>query len=288
MNCYLCSGDQHELVSEKLRYESPAKAYTCASCGLVFLYPTMTPEEERAFYEQEYGEIYSSEKGTTPADLFAARQGDAQAYFDLVKDYIGPENVCLEIGAASGYFLDKIKSSVRSVTGLETHAVLRQYCEEIGISMVSSLEECGDGKFDRVFMFFLVEHLGDPIGYLKQVRRVLADGGLAFIEVPNVDDALISLYDIPAFRDYYYTPAHQFYYTEETLRRVIEGAGFGKADIKPLQRYDLSNHIHWMTQGRPGGQGAFNHVYSRDLLDAYGASLRDNWRCDTLFAVVEK
>lgn len=288
MNCYLCSGDQHELVSEKLRYESPAKAYKCSNCGLVFLHPTMTPEAERAFYEQEYGEIYSSEKGTTPADLFAARQGDAQAYFDLVKDDIGPDNNCLEIGAASGYFLDRIKPHVRSVTGLETHNLLCRHCEEIGIKMVSSLSECADGEFDRVFMFFVLEHLGDPVAYLDELKRVLADGGRIFIEVPNVEDILVSVYDIPAFHDYYYTPAHQFYYSEPTLRRVIEKAGFSKVEIKPLQRYDLSNHIHWMTKGRPGGQGELNHVFSEELRSAYADSLMNRWHCDTLFAVVEK
>lgn len=288
ITCPLCSNEVNELVSDKLRYESPRKVYRCASCGLIFLHPRMSADEERIFYEKEYGEIYSDEKGTTPEKLFESRQPDANLYYDWTREFLDHSHACLELGCASGYFLAGIRENVKDVSGIESHLLLKAHCKKIGIRIFASLEECDDEQFDRIFMFFLLEHIGDPINYLKSVRRVLKKEGKLFIVIPNVDDALLSLYDIPAFRSYYFTPAHQFYYSQSTLVKVLERSGLDTVTIYPKQRYDLSNHMHWMMYGKPGGMGKYNHVFSKTLLDEYAKSLTDCFRCDTLLAVVTK
>ena len=284
MKCYLCGGADNALVADRLRYETPSKVYRCASCGLTFLHPRMTPEEERDFYEREYGEIFSSEKGTTPAQLFQARIPDARLYQAWVGKDIGSTDTCLEIGCASGYFLATIRDGVASVTGVETHHLLRTFCESRGIPIYHDLDEIGTGAFTRIFLFFVLEHIGEPLRFLSEVKRILSPGGKLFIVVPNVEDALLSLYDVPAFRSFYFTPAHQFYYARSTLGLLLQRAGFHRFDIEPRQRYDLSNHIHWMTSGCPGGTGRFSHVFTPELLAKYAEALMDQVLCDTLFA----
>jgi SAM-dependent methyltransferase len=286
--CPICKCRENILLSEKLRYESPRKVYKCNDCGIVFLYPQMTEEEERIFYEREYGEIYSNEKGTTPEKLFEARLPDARTYFDWTRNAIDKTDDCLELGCASGYFLATIKDHVRSVAGMETHFLLKEHCRKIGIRIFESLAECEDGQFDRIFMFFLLEHIGDPVTFLQSVKRVLKKNGKLFIVVPNIDDALMSLYDIQGFRSFYFTPAHQFYYSKDTLSHIISLAGMPDVKIFPRQRYDLSNHMHWMMHGKPGGTGKFNGVFSALLLSEYAKNLEDKFLCDTLFAVVTK
>ena len=286
--CPLCSSNNTIVLSEKLRYESPRKVFQCRDCSLVFLYPRMTSEEERIFYEKEYGEIYSSEKGTTPASLFTARLPDARMYRDWVRDITDSSCDCLELGCASGYFLDTIRSSVKSVSGIESHLLLNEHCKKIGIRTFDSLNDCGEEQFDRIFMFFLLEHIGDPVAYLRSVKKALKKGGILFIVVPNIDDALMSLYDIPDFKPFYFTPAHQYYYSKATLSRMLTLAGFANHIIHPKQRYDLSNHMHWMMYGKPGGTGKFNTVFSPDLLREYAQNLENKFLCDTLVAVVTK
>ncbi len=191
MQCYLCHNNSFELVAETLRYPVDRKAYSCNNCGLVFLFPRMTPEEERFYYEEEYGIVYSIEKGTTPEKLFQSRLPDAKMYLEWVKGYIRPNDDCLELGCASGYFLATIKELVASVSGIETHHLLKNYCKSIGISIYDSIDECQENQFNCVFMFFLLEHIGDPVMYLKNVMRVMKHGGKLFIVVPNVNDALL-------------------------------------------------------------------------------------------------
>lgn len=290
MNCYLCKHDDFDLIVEKLRYESPSggKAYKCKNCGLYFLSPQMTPEQERVFYEKEYGEIFSEEKGTTPADLFESRQGDAELYDNWSSAYLKDEHDCLEIGCASGYFLDRIKEKVKSVSGIETHEVLRDYCKKIGIQMYSSLDECQDEQFDSIFMFFLLEHLGDPIGYLKSLKRVLKKNGGIYIIVPNADDILLSTYEINGFREFYFTPAHQFYYSPKALSTIFEEAGYKTYNFDLYQRYDLSNHMHWMMNGKPGGLGKYAELFGEELDNAYKNRLVEKGLCDTIYAIVKK
>jgi len=286
--CYLCQNDTFDLVTEKLRYDVPKKAYKCKKCGLVFLFPRMTQEEERIFYEKEYGEIYSTEKGTTPEKLFQSRLPDAKLYFEWVKPYLSDSHECLELGCASGYFLATIRKAVAGVSGIETHKLLSEYCRNIGIKTYESVIECPDGHFDRIFMFFLLEHIGDPVEYLHSVDRVMKPGGQLFIIVPNVNDALMSLYDIPAFKNFYFTPAHQYYYSKETLTAMLEKSGMHTISVFPRQRYDLSNHMHWMMNGKPGGAGKYNSVFSGKLLQEYAKNLEQHFLCDTLFAVITK
>jgi len=288
MKCYLCQNNEFDLLSDKMRYDCPKKVIRCKKCGLISLDSPMTPDEERLFYEKEYGEIFSKEKGTTPDKLFQARTPDARMYLEWVKPFIAKDDRCLEIGCASGYFLNQLKPHVKSVAGMEAHLLLNKYCEDLGFSMIRSVDECQEAEFDRVFTFFLLEHLGDPVSFLSGVRRILRKDGTIFIVVPNGGEALLSLYDIPEFRNFYYTPAHQYYYTEKTLSLLLEKCGFSSSRIIPKQRYDLSNHMHWMQFRKPGGFGKYNHIFSEKLRNEYAENLKDHFLCDTLLAVVTK
>lgn len=289
--CSLCGNkdaSKFTFITDKFRYDMQKSAYKCEACGLVFIIPLMSAEEERIFYEKEYGVIYANEKGATPKDLFDKRLPDAKRYLDMVERFLKPTDDCLEIGCASGYFLHTIKSKVKSVTGFETHVELRKYCEEIGIRMLSSLADAKEASFDRIFLFFVLEHIGDPMSFLGVLKKMLKPGGTLVVEVPNVDDILLSGYPLPLFRDFYFTPAHQYYYSKDTLARTLKKAGFDDFVIEPEQRYDLSNHMNWMITGKPGGQAKFNHLFTPQILEAYAANLRDRFLCDTLFAIITK
>lgn len=290
-HCALCDSDSFTLVTNKLRYPYPGGVFRCNSCNLVFLYPGMDAEQEKIFYEKEYGDIFSTEKGTTPQALFHARLPDAEMYYNWIEPWIKKTDTCLEIGCASGYFLSILKNHVREVAGIESHRLLRSFCTERGFLMFETIDECPDCRFDVVFLFFVLEHLGDPLSFLSSIRRILQPGGTLIVVVPNVDDALLRLYDIPEIIPFYYTPAHQFYYNRDTLQKLMNTSGNWKdCSVVPIQRYDLSNHMHWMQERKPGGQGRYNEVFSEDLLFAYAQCLTKTFLCDTLLlkAVAKK
>ena len=44
------------------------------------------------------------------------------------------------------------------------------------------------GKVDAVIMIALIEHLIDPLGAMREIRKVLNPGGFVYIDTPNISD----------------------------------------------------------------------------------------------------
>ena len=43
-----------------------------------------------------------------------------------------------------------------------------------------------------------------------------------------------------------------------------------------------------MTEGKPGGQGMLNQVFSQEACLAYMNDLKATWNCDTMFVYIQK
>jgi SAM-dependent methyltransferase len=105
-------------------------------------------------------------------------------------------------------------------------------------------------SFDAILLFEVFEHLPEPLRFLEQCRAYLKPEGTLYIEVPNLDEVLLQVYGIPEFASFYYRAPHIYYYTERTLRAVLEKAGYaGKTGF--AQGYSLFNHVHWLLSHRP-------------------------------------
>jgi len=279
LHCYLCGSSDCRRVHDHIRYGLPPRPYRCQQCGLVFLHPQMDPEEERRFYEKEYRSGYVDEP---PEKTFSYSLSESQERVDRFRTLFSPEHDLLEIGCAAGSFLSLVRPYVRSVRGIEVTPTYATFAKEQGIPVAGSLEALPDRAFDLVFSFHVLEHLHDPIRHLTLLRSKLRRGGQVIIEVPNVDDILVSVYRIPEHLDFYWEIAHQFYFSKATLAMVLEKAGYHH-EIFPLQRYDLSNHIYWMLYRKPGGKGHFRHLFSRELDQEYEKILKERFITDTLY-----
>lgn len=139
---------------------------------------------------------------------------------------------------------------------------------------------------DIITLWHVFEHLEDPIGILRRLQKLLAPKGIIYIEVPNAEDALLSLYDCDAFADFTYWECHLFLFNNETLRHVIERAGMKVSFQTQMQRYPLSNHLYWLTYGKPGGHMQWSFM-NRDFMDKeYEKMLVGIGKADTLMAEI--
>lgn len=260
----------------------------CADCGLVFLWPRPSEEELQRYYT--IGEVYHEEDSDPPvAERYLPELDEARTRVRRLLSFLKPNTCLLEVGCGSGAFLDAVRPYVADLLGVEPNALSRDEVE--GRTGLTVMERMADvlleGKtFDLVVLFHVLEHVLDPVHFLQSLSQLLRPDGRLVVEVPNVDDVLVAVYQIPAYLRFYYQKAHLFYFSSNTLTMALNQAGFD-ATIKGIQRYDLSNHIRWMLTGQPGGQGYYNDILLPSVHAAYADALVRVGHSDTLWAVAQ-
>ena len=128
----------------------------------------------------------------------------------------------LDVGCSAGHFLHNVKPLAGEVVGVDYDREAAEYagrrlgCTTYGGELVDAPIE--RGSFDLVCAIQVMEHVPDPIEFARTLAAFLAPGGVAYVEVPNLRDPLLSVYDVPAYGSFYYHRAHLFYMTGRSLR----------------------------------------------------------------------
>jgi SAM-dependent methyltransferase len=290
MPCRICGARERTLVSREVSEAPESAVYRCGGCDLVYLDPIMSEADEAAFYLEQFERYMEGRSGAgwkSPEAHFQSYQSEATRRLPLVEPYVRAADRLLEVGSSTGFFLDRLKDHVRTVTGVEPSEAYRVYAASRGLETVEDLALLGARQFDVILLYYVLEHLRDPIGYLRRLGDRLAPAGRLLVEVPNVEDALLSVYAVPSFGPFYWQKAHYQNFSQRTLAAVLDQAGY-TADLIPVQRYDLSNHMVWMRDGRAGGFGRFRDLLTPAVEQAYAEALKARWVCDTVYAVARR
>ena len=225
--------------------------------------------------------------GEEPApieDWLRDTEWDDQRRFDSLKALL-PNKKLLDFGCGAGGFLNKARRLAASAAGIEPELRVPRYWRD-QIAIYPSVDSV-DGEYDLITAFHVVEHLSDPAAMLKALAAKLSKNGRMVVEVPSSEDALLTLYDSSAFQHFTYWSQHLFLFNAETLRRLVKKAGLHIVSIQQYQRYPLSNHLHWLSQGEPGGHQKWAFLDSPELKAAYADALAAVAKCDTLIAYLE-
>jgi len=275
---------------------SKQKFYRCSNCDIVFLYPPMTELEEQRFYFKEFEKFMETRSGgnlnwSGPESHIWSNQKQYERRLPFFSDLISPGKSVLEIGCSSGFMLLPLKENGLEVVGVEPSGGFTRFLISNNIPVYSSLDELVASpeimQFDLVMHFFVLEHVRDPVGFLKTAFNFVKPGGCLVFEVPNRNDPLSSVYNIPAFHKFYWSVAHNWYFNYDSLLYVLKQVSESYKIINE-QRYDLSNHMMWALDGKPGGQGKYAFCFSPELEKAYRQSMIDTGYCDTLVGRLSK
>lgn len=294
-NCRICSAsNDYQVIRAPIVFggHEEHNFWECEKCNSIYLYPIPSIEEEKKFYLREFEGFMSSRVGDhrdwSNAKLHKeSNQDQIERRFPFLEKYILPNKEILEIGCSSGFMMDAFKSIGANCIGVEPSGAFSDYLESQGYEVYEEVGDIKDKKFDVIANFFVFEHIRDPFRFLSDCYNLLNEGGVIICEIPCANDPLTNLYNIQAFESFYWSIAHHYYYTPESITYILDKLGF-KYEIKAEQRYDISNHISWMQDGRPGGQGKYSELFGKDLVDSYRQRMIDTWNCDTIFLYVWK
>lgn len=273
-NCSLCQSKNIIIRYPYVRDSKKLQVLECKDCGLVFL--SSFEHVTDGFYE-ESGML----NGTV--DLKKYRQ---QSYKDdnrransLREKLIGKK--VLDFGCGAGGFLHLIQSFTNIAVGVELDRHINRTINNEGIQCFSNIEKI-EGTYDVITLFHVLEHLVNPQEILNQLKEYLNPNGIIIIEVPNADDALLTLYKSKEFADFTYWSCHVYLYNSYTLKKLLEQAGYKVKLVKQIQRYPLRNHLYWLSQGKPGGHNQFGMLDNVILDHEYENTLAAIGKCDTL------
>lgn len=293
IRCTLCNCEEISYIPNKIRNDTEGiyHMYCCEKCETHFLYPRPENEQLQDYYDGKFREEVHTHKyydSNALRGVFNRFTPEAILRVERVLSEINVEDDILEIGCSVGYFMEAIAGKVKSVCGTEWDQKAQQFIRDNtqfrNITVSSNPEDFGK-QFDKIFMFHVLEHIEEPIVFLENLKGMLKPGGAIYIEVPNVDDILVKTYQCEAFKDFYYKKAHLYNFNEKGLQYIFENAGY-QYQIDFIQRYDLSNHLHWLHTGKPGGKGKYAQVLGATVNEQYVKVLQEQKQTDTLFAKI--
>ncbi len=164
----------------------------------------------------------------------------------------------LEIGCSWGYFLKLAAAAGARPHGVELNTIRAAYVnEKLGIPCDTSLEACEARglKFRKIFLFYVLEYVPNPVAYLQRLVNMLEPGGALVMITPNLDDALKDLWRNEAFGRFFYDEHAVNYMTACTADRMLARVKGVKPEVLTRQGYSFVNHVTWFLTDAPRTTG---------------------------------
>lgn len=199
----------------------------------------------------------------------------------------------LDVGCGGGALLDQMADwGFTSLLGVDPFAEA-DISRPNGVRVRKAVLDAVDGTFDLVMMHHSLEHVPDPVHYLKAARRLLAPRGSLLVRIPVLGGHLWESYGVDWVQ--LDPPRHIHLFTESAFSRLAERLGFRVSGL----RYDAYSFSLWGSEivrrglnlsspGAPGQPG--EPIFSAGEMLAFEreiASLNDGGRSDNACFVLQ-
>lgn len=183
----------------------------CRNCQMLRQDVPMSLSEYAEWYGKQYhAGVYTHDE----------LQDKRAAFFRLTKYGLPRGTKLLDVGAGTGAFV----RAAREDYGLDAWGQDLAQQSDSPFVYVGALEAVAfpTASFEVVTMHDVLEHVPDPVTFLKEVMRVLVDGGRLIIDFPR--------FHHEAGVHHWKAVEHLWLWTEDELVRVLTQAGFQVED----------------------------------------------------------
>jgi len=116
-------------------------------------------------------------------------------------------------------------------------------------------------NFDIITLWHVLEHFVNPMDELKQVKALLSNDGMCFIEVPNFNSIKFKL-SRNKWKGGNHPLYHRTFFTSKTLRETIQESGFSA-----IKRISVSYKLPYKSFLFNGSKKMFNLFAMDAFLD---------------------
>lgn len=218
--CNICGSSNEKLIT----IQNTCKVVRCMCCGFVYVNPRPTAETLKQLYLK-----YLPEKIEDPL-LWDVYMKDvfAKAAKVLMKQFPG-EGKILDIGCGYGFFLSQMKAKGWQTCGIDVSETAISYASNRSLDVaLGTLDNIKyeDNSFDAITLFYVLEHLPDPLKTLHEIRRILKPNGLLLLRVPHTTPIVRILSLLGIKNNLYDPPFHLNDFSHVTIKAILEKAGF--------------------------------------------------------------
>lgn len=194
-NCSLCGSHSAALVLtgiDRLHHVGGTfRMVRCRQCGLLYLNPRPSLAELQNYYPTDDYIPYTVaiEDEPSPFKRLDRRYGIHKRCRAVTTQFRQPGRM-LDVGCATGVFLDGMRQRGWETYGVEINPEVAQYARQrLGLNVFASELSDTDfaaGFFDLVTLWDVLEHVYDPRQTLQEIARVLRPGGLLVLSLPSL------------------------------------------------------------------------------------------------------
>ena len=159
----------------------------CRGCQFVYTNPRENHVDILGKYHDYIDNRYLSEE--------ISRRKNAQRILNYVMEFSSPPGCWLDVGCSAGFFLDEVRKAGWEAFGLEPSKWASDFARDklklnVFRGEVEDLKEYPDNSFDVVSMVVVLAHVIRPVQVISEIKRVLKDKGLLFIQTPDFDSLM--------------------------------------------------------------------------------------------------
>jgi len=237
----------------------------CAACGLVYLRERPDTADVAFYYPETYKCFQSfDQRGLIMTKL---ARGVASAKLRRIAGLMPRgSNTLLDYGCGSGTWLVLLQElgCTYPMIGTDITGGPLQELRKRGIDAY----QCDEATLQRhikpasigvVHMFHVIEHLPHVDRTLEAIRKVLVPGGVLIGQTPNLASLGRRFWGDLWYQ--WHAPQHLVLFTDQTLRRHAEKAGFEvvsiSSSISGATQWALS-FLHWWSRFR---SRSFRHIH---------------------------
>ncbi len=241
----------------------------CQDCGFLFTNPY--PDLDRL------GEYYKSEEyishSNTKKGLFSSLYQFVRSYtlrkkFEMIRSYKRSGSI-LDIGCATGEFLNVFKTAKWETEGIEPDADARKMAVEnygLKVGEESEIQHIESESKDIITMWHVLEHVPDLNQRIKDLSRILKADGTIFIAVPNYKS-----YDAECYGKHwaaYDVPRHLYHFSQESMTKLLAKYDLLLQDTLPM-KFD-SFYVSLLSEEYKNGKKSFPKAFINGL--------KSNWK----------
>jgi len=219
--CDLCGGSSFEIIAEYDRHNKPLKTGLCQGCGLVMHVPMPSEDEISAYYAKDYRRDYHGESQPSARRIMRA-WNNGQRILKQIKAAIPEKANVFEVGAGIGCTVKSFEADGFDASGIEPNTDFNSYTQGVlhaNVENINLYDLKADQSRDVILLIHVIEHFVSPKRALTHIHGLIKDGGLLYIECPNIAAPFATFGRLFHF-------AHTYNFTHNTLVSIAKLAGF--------------------------------------------------------------